>query len=50
MAPSFDDIMCRVNSLFKVENKRIELRLCGRFDAGKKRSHYVMMPIVCKND
>jgi len=50
VAPSFDDIMCRVNSLFKVENKRMELRLCGRFDAGKERSHYVMMPIGCEND
>ena len=50
MAPSFDDIMCRVNSLFKVENKRIELRLCGRFDVGKEMSHYVMMPIGCEND
>ena len=41
VAPSFDDIMCRVNSLFKVENKRMELRLSGRFDAGKERSHFV---------
>ena len=50
VAPSFDDIMCRVNSLFKVENKRMELRLCGRFDAGKEMSHYVMMLIGCEND
>ena len=50
MAPSFDDIMCRVNSLFKVGNERIELRLRGRFDAGKGRSHYVVMPIGCEND
>jgi len=35
VAPSFDDIMCRVNSLFKVGNERIELRLRGKFDAGK---------------
>ena len=33
MAPSFDDIIGRVNSLFKVENVRMELRLHGRFDA-----------------
>ena len=50
MAPSFDDIICRVNSLFKVENEQMELRLHGRFDDGKGRSHYVVMPITCKND
>jgi len=27
MVPSFDDIIGRVNSLFKVENVRMELRL-----------------------
>ena len=50
MAPSFDDIIGRVNSLFKVENVRMELRLRGRFDAGKGRCHYVLMPIGCEND
>ena len=50
VAPSFDDIMRRVNLLFKVRNERMELRLRGRFDAGKKRSHYVVMPIGCEND
>ena len=43
VALSFDDIMCRVNSLFKVENEQMELRPYGRFDAGKEMSHYVMM-------
>ena len=28
----------------------MELRLHGRFDDGKGRSHYVVMPITCKND
>ena len=50
MVPSFDDIIGRVNSLFKVENVRMELRLRGRFDAGKGRCHYVLMPIGCEND
>ena len=50
MPPSFNDITCRVNSLFKVENERMELKFCGRFDAGKKRSYYVVMPIASKND
>ena len=50
MPPSFNDITCRVNSLFKVENERMELKFCGRFDARKKRSYYVVMPIASKND
>ena len=50
VAPSFDDIMHRVNLLFKVRNERMELRLRGRFDAGKGRSHYVVMPIGSEND
>ena len=35
VAPSFDDIMRRVNSSFKLRNERMELRLRDRFDAGK---------------
>ena len=50
MPPSLDDNICQVNSLFNVENVRMELRLRGRFDARKGRSYYVMMSIACEND
>uniref|UniRef100_K4AKD0 MULE transposase domain-containing protein n=1 Tax=Setaria italica TaxID=4555 RepID=K4AKD0_SETIT len=44
--PTFDDIIGRVNSLFKVGNEEEDLRIRGRFDAGDKRSHYVLMPLA----
>uniref|UniRef100_K4ALQ4 SWIM-type domain-containing protein n=1 Tax=Setaria italica TaxID=4555 RepID=K4ALQ4_SETIT len=49
-SPTFDDIISRVNSLFKVGNEEDDLRICGRFDAGNKRSHYVLMPLACDDD
>ncbi|OEL24522.1 hypothetical protein BAE44_0014459 [Dichanthelium oligosanthes] len=48
--PSFDDIIGRVGTSFKVENEHCELRLRGRFDAGDKRAQYMLMAISCEDD
>ena len=50
MLLSFDDIVCQVNSLFKLENEGMELKLCARFDAGQGRFHYAVMLITSKDD
>jgi hypothetical protein len=50
MSLSFDDIVCQVNSLFKLENEGMELKLCARFDAGQGRFHYAVMLITSKDD
>ena len=47
---SFDDICVQVSSMFKVEEQHNELCIRGRFDAGDKRVHYVVMPIELDND
>ena len=50
MSLSFDDIVCQVNSLFKLENEGMELKLCARFDAGQGRFNYAVMLITSKDD
>ena len=36
--------------MFKVEIKQLKLRLRGRFNAGERRSHYVVIPIALEDD
>ncbi|CAL5066605.1 unnamed protein product [Urochloa decumbens] len=48
--PSYEDLIARVNQMFKVGHEQEELTLRARFDAGDKRAHYVLMPIRKEDD
>ncbi|CAL5089712.1 unnamed protein product [Urochloa decumbens] len=48
--PSYEDLIARVNQMFKVGHEQEELTLHARFDAGDKRAHYVLMPITKEDD
>ncbi|KAF8673682.1 hypothetical protein HU200_048430 [Digitaria exilis] len=48
--PSFDDLVVQVNELFKVEREQWDICLRGRFDAGEKRAHYVLIPIATEDN
>ncbi|KAF8686823.1 hypothetical protein HU200_043323 [Digitaria exilis] len=48
--PSFDNLVVQVNELFKVEREQWDICLRGRFDAGEKRAHYVLILIATEDD
>ncbi|CAL5055661.1 unnamed protein product [Urochloa decumbens] len=48
--PSYEDLIARVNQMFKVGHEQEKLTLRARFDAGDKRAHYVLMPIRKEDD
>ena len=48
--PSFEEVFVRVRSMFRVGKEESELLIRGRFDAGDKRAHYMLMSIDTEDD